>query len=752
MKKYLIFILCSFYIYAHADDVKGSVYTYDNKPLALANVVLFSEIDSSFIAGAMTDSLGNFKIRTAENRFILQVSSIGYETYSNLYTHHNIGKIILKEDTTMLHEVTIKGWRPSVRTELNKVTVNVSNSYLQYLGSLSEVLGRIPGLTSSLQLLGGGTPTFLVDGREVSEKELSLISPAVITKIVVDSNPTAEYSASKTGVVHITTKSMLANMLSSEISNTSIFARNYVDMVEWNLNEQYGKVSNLLSFKFGYITTTQIDNTTETIFLPQQTIESAKERTSHWRGREWNLFYSMKWDISKKQALWWQYTGNIANVHAKEPMHQTVNHVTTDYTYNNKEKAQLHSISAFYRYKFDPTRSLSFTTDYSYNHSHDAGFSDGNNATMTNNKEDYHIAGTKISYSSRRNWATVSTGIAFSKLKNNGKYGYNAYDESFDMRESVFSYYLHLTKQWKSITLQSGIRMEADKRKLTTETAHAFVDSTEWIAVPSLSISKTFSENSAIGFSIGQSIQRPAFKKLDPSLVYYDEISYSQGNPLLRPSVTTDFKLSYEIGDLSLSAAYKRISNGIIDLPIWSDVTVDKKNIKWTSMNIKKSSNFNVTAIYNFSAGPFQGTLTGAFEKPRVKVNYLEGELVLKKPIWYFSANAQYPVSKTSFFAIDGNYDSSGDNGLYQSADSWTVNMMYVQQLFKNNLTLYLAVNDIFHTDKSNKWVMEYNNVRATMDTNGDTRQLMVKLTYNIGKLKLDAEKKHASEEMLNRL
>ncbi len=47
---------------------------------------------------------------------------------------------------------------------------------------------------------------------------------------------------------------------------------------------------------------------------------------------------------------------------------------------------------------------------------------------------------------------------------------------------------------------------------------------------------------------------------------------------------------------------------------------------------------------------------------------------------------------------------------------------------------------------------MEYNHVRATMDTNGDTRQLMVKLTYNIGNLELDSEKKQASEEILNRL
>ena len=70
----------------------------------------------------------------------------------------------------------------------------------------------------------------------------------------------------------------------------------------------------------------------------------------------------------------------------------------------------------------------------------------------------------------------------------------------------------------------------------------------------------------------------------------------------------------------------------------------------------------------------------------------------------------------------------------------------------KGKLNLTVAANDIFHTDRSNNWTMKYNNIRTTMDTSGDTRRLVVKLSYNFGTLKLDSTKKSASKDFLNRL
>ena len=96
----------------------------------------------------------------------------------------NIGKVQLKPNSTDLTGVVVKRRRPTVKVGLNKIEVNVSNSYLKYMGKATNILGKIPGLTKNLQLLEGGTPTFVLNGKPVSVKELSTISSSeIISKV-----------------------------------------------------------------------------------------------------------------------------------------------------------------------------------------------------------------------------------------------------------------------------------------------------------------------------------------------------------------------------------------------------------------------------------------------------------------------------------------------------------------------------------------------------------------------------------------
>lgn len=135
-----------------------------------------------------------------------------------------------------------------------------------------------------------------------------------------------------------------------------------------------------------------------------------------------------------------------------------------------------------------------------------------------------------------------------------------------------------------------------------------------------------------------------------------------------------------------------------------------------------------------------------------MKATFLGEERTWNKPYYNVSLSAQCPVSKTSLLALDGSFDSAYSGMLTNHRSSWILNLTYMQQLWKEKLTLLVVGNDIFHTDKSNTWDMEYNNIRTTMDSNFDTQYLMVKLSYNFGKLKLDKTKKSASKDIIDRL
>lgn len=579
---------------------KGRIVDERGNAAEYATIALLSPIDSTIVGQGVSNENGYFVIPSNYRKVLARITYIGYKTVNRIFNNTEMGIIRLQPKTMTVKGVVVKSKRNTVKVELNKITVDVAHSYLQYMGKVTDVLGMIPGLTSDLQLLEGGTPTFVLNGRPVSMAELKAISASQVNKIVVDSNPAVEYSASNKGVVYITTKTALGNTLSTELSNTSIFARNYVDMANVSINEKYKKVSNILTAGFSYLSTTQIDKTTETVFLPQKDIESAKERHTIGNARTFEWFYSMNWEISRQQSFGFQYTGNIGNTHIKEPTWQTMN--GTEMTFNQKKRGAdyLHSASVNYRNEIDSTRTFSIIADYAQNHSDETGLAATVPAVTTASEGKYHIGGTRLSYNSRRKWANVSMGLFFSTMNNKGNYAYNADVETYDTHESLYGAYLSLSRQFSSFYLQGGLRMEADRRKLETGVSGTFTDSTEWKLFPNLVAKKQLTAKSSVGLSVGQTIGRPSFSNLNPGLYYYDAISYKVGNPQLKPNVTTNIKLSYNYGNLLASVAYNRSKDRIVDLPFWTETSVDNKNIKFMPVNFNKSENIVATALYNF--------------------------------------------------------------------------------------------------------------------------------------------------------
>lgn len=751
MKYILSILLASATLGAKAQNVKGVVAdATDKQPIECANVMLLNEKDS-IVGGSLTDNMGRFTIKNTGQK--LRISFVGYETLDILLRDFTISDtLFLTKEAITMQGVTVKANRPTVKVGLNKVSVNISNSYLKHLGKITDILKKVPGLSSDLQLLGGGSPTFVLNGKPISLKELSAIPSSEVKKIVVDANPTAEYSASSKGVVYITTVTELGNTLSTELSNTSLFARNYMNIANITINEKYKKVSNLFTAGFSYINTTQIDNTTESVFLPNRIIESTKERHTRGKARAFDWFYAMNWNINNRQTLGIQYSGNVENTHTKEPTWQVMNGENMQYVQRKRGTEYMHNIGLNYHYTLDKNSTLRFVADYAHRKSDDEGLANTNPIVKTNSMGRYNIGGAKLSYNRNAKWGNLSTGIFASAMSNNGGYVYNASGENYKTHETLYGAYASYSKQIKKYSVQLGLRMEADKRKLESETSGVFMDSTEWKIFPNMVVTRTLSNNSSLGLSIGQTIKRPSFSDLSPTLNYYDAISYRVGNPQLNACVTTNFKLSYNLGNFMASVAYNHNKNKIIELPFWKETAVDNKNIEWRPINFNKSSEFVATAIYAYSLGPIQGDISCSYSKPFLKANFLGKERSWNKAYYNFNLSAQCPVSQHSLIALDGSFDSAYSGMLTEHRSSWTLNLTYMHQLWQDRLTLLVVANDIFHTDRSNTWKMEYNNIRTTMNTNGDTQYIMVKLNYNLGKLKLDKNKKTASQDFLNRL
>ena len=85
----------------YGQNLRGKVVDENNEPLAYANVML-QDADSTYLGGAMTDTLGIFTLNTAPEASMLQVSFIGYESYHAPINGEDKGTIVMVPDTVML--------------------------------------------------------------------------------------------------------------------------------------------------------------------------------------------------------------------------------------------------------------------------------------------------------------------------------------------------------------------------------------------------------------------------------------------------------------------------------------------------------------------------------------------------------------------------------------------------------------------------------------------------------------------------
>ena len=181
MLRYLFFMMLAafgpFSPTAWAQGITGKLTNNAGQPVAFANVLLLSQADSSFLAGATSDASGVFVIESDVTKALLKVSCIGYITHLQQCDTTDMGTIVLAEDSKMLGEVVVKGNASIYQMNAEGLVATVQGSALAKLGTLGDVLNQLPFLNvqaDAVQVLGRGTPLIYVNGRRLShQKELA---------------------------------------------------------------------------------------------------------------------------------------------------------------------------------------------------------------------------------------------------------------------------------------------------------------------------------------------------------------------------------------------------------------------------------------------------------------------------------------------------------------------------------------------------------------------------------------------------
>jgi len=233
MKMKCILCLAAFAVPAVvcARNYTGTVANAENKTLVeLADVSFFAN-DTVFVGGGWTDEVGVFNISVTRPANRIVIRCVGYAPYDVSLAEHipigEVGVIEVSPDNT-LDEVTVVG-EGSI-TKMNRKSYLITDELRKDAMTPWAVMERIDGfyvdpVTREVEIGTTKNVTVLVEGRQLSEQELSGINPRRIKSISVIEHPQGRFSGQ------------------DKVIDIQLFT----DYIGWSFNNSYNIYNSLVS-------------------------------------------------------------------------------------------------------------------------------------------------------------------------------------------------------------------------------------------------------------------------------------------------------------------------------------------------------------------------------------------------------------------------------------------------------------------------------------------------------------------------
>lgn len=763
--------------FAQISQIKGTVIDSNNKPLDYYTVAILTSSDSSMIkGGAFVDGYFEFSNIKLDKCF-LQISCVGYQTVKrpiNFSENSSIDIGTVQMKTLELDEVIIRAKRPVFKQVEGRLIIDVKGTSLSQAGDLFDALKRSPGLIvdndNNITVFGKGTPIVFINNREVQNKaEIESLQSDDIVSIEIDRNPSAEYSASGNAVVRIRTKKITKDQISLQLYNRSYFARKYRNSNGIQLGSKVGNTTSSVNYSNGNYKYKNYEDSYEINHQDNYTIDNRNKSIRQSKTLKHNLFASVNQKINEKNNIGFQYSYISNNRDQKSNANQRINQTNEDETERNiiKNKNTNNDLQTYnlnYEFNIDSVRSLSLIGDYSKVTNKSSEDIDEHNITdssalktLINNKNDYNVYSGKVDYKTPIfKSVKLQSGVKIARVKNDGtaistdrNSNFENYKIEDQIDDRILAAYFMLKNTIKSLNLKGGLRYEYTDTDIRSD-GITVLDSTYGNWFPSILINMEFSDHIDATLSYAKKINRPTFDELSTNITYFDSLSYSIGNPAIKPTISHNIDLSFGLfNNLSVNFAYKYEKNARILSAVSDDVNPDI--VKYTPVNIDQAEYMYMNIDYNYSGKNLNSTFSFGGKKPFIEIPYMDALRKIRKSSWYFQTNNDYSITpRTSIFA-NYLYGSSSKDLMTHFESRSKLSLGLNTSFFEKKLRVSLMVNDILNSS-DNAWEDRYGNIVAGLDPDYDNTWVRISIKYNFNNFKRGIQKKSASDSELNRL
>ncbi len=764
-------------------SLKGTIEDSDGKPIEYVTIALMKEGETAPFQGTLSNDSGRYEFKNIKpGRYFTKVTSVGFNpTQSAVFEVSNgpntvlLPVLTMQKNSVALKTVTVVATAPVIERRPDRLVVNVANSALAAGNSALEIISKAPGVSldrnDAISLNGKSGVTVMINDKltYLSSGQLTDLLRSTdgnsIQSLEIMTNPSAKYDAAgNSGIINIKLKKNSRNGFNGSLVGGVSVGRFFGDNTSLALNNNFGKfhffgtINHRDLKRYEDITIERsVNGPNSSTYLQQHLYQTPKNASNSFRtGLDYEISSSntLGFIINGIYNLSHNITDNTTNVGQSRQIidslqrtHSQYNNDFTNLAFNLNDVYKLDSAGQQLNIdldhsKFDYHQTSLFSTSYFLPN----GPQDRPSTFLTQRSPTtISIRTAKADYVLPfKNGVKFESGVKLSRVKTDNevvaqgsKDGLTftdnpALSNNFGYLEKISAGYINLSKNFKSTTLQVGLRSEYTTSAGNFAENTASLDRKYLDLFPSVFINHSINESNQLGINFSRRIDRPGYDQLNPFVYYIDQFTSQTGNPNLKAQYTNNFELNYSYQkNINITLGYAHTS-GVIT-PVFLTDNIMRTSL-YTTLNLHALENYSLNFNFPYTIAKWwtgEGSGTAFYLRSSsgvisgVNYNYAKAAYKLK-------ASQILQVSKNFKFEVLTSYESATLNGLYTESHVFYSDAGVSHSLADKKLNIKFAVSDIFHS-RGNTTTSNVQNTSFQFKQARDTRLARLTLTYNFG-------------------
>ncbi|MGB3948144.1 MAG: outer membrane beta-barrel family protein [Bacteroidia bacterium] len=767
-----------------ANKLTGSFVSDNNFPIVDVVVQLLKAEDSSLVKTEFTDDKGVFEFNgLVIGSYLIQANAMGYSVFLSdvidVKERLALLPFQLNKLDVKLNEVVVTTRKPYIEREHGKMIVNVENSIAATGNSVFEVIEKSPGVrvdnNDNISFKGKQGVSVWIDGKPTPMTGADLANylkgmpSSAVEKVEFIANPSSKYDAAGSSIINIKLKKDKRLGTNSSLTLAYGQGKYYKSNNSFSINHRnkkfnvYASYNNAFRKGFNWL---RLDRNFYSLDTFQGAYVQDNYLTMNFRNHISRI--GVDYYINSKNTIGITLNGatnkfnptgdNLALVYDKNKLNtsrfETQNR-SADFWYNN-------SVNINYKHLFDSV-GTELTTDIDYAHfgskteqNFTTRYYDLNNIEFQNPyllygdisggldiyslKTDYTKllkSSIKLETGFKSSYVTADNNLAFY----NRSSGQNIYDSTksnhFLYTENINAVYGNVTKDFKSVNIQVGLRAENTNITGNQLVYQSKYDTTYTQFFPSFLIGHKLNDKNDIELNYSRRINRPGYDQLNPFRFYLDPTTYKAGNPYLQPQTTHSFELTHIYKEkIYTTLGFGRTTKNIIE------VIAPAPNQE--KLTIQTYYNLATVDVYALNISMPQEITNWWYTANDLNVYYAaySGNVANTNITQVGNLNMVINSVNTFNFSssfsaeISGNYRTKEVYAFETVKPIWFLNVGLQKKFAEGRAVVKISFNDIFYTSNA-RATTRFTGYVESYDARRDTRVATVSFTYKFGNTSL---------------